>query len=182
MGLTSISGGGRPAFGSTVLSTGNGFSTTPPHRFGTRAHDSSGGIYILGRGTGSTTQKQGCLVVLDSSAGIGEAVLPTAAGVTSTAGGTLGVTAGGSPTSTVGVSTSQYVWYQVYGPGIALAETTTITSGRLWLSSAVLGAVLDSSGGDIGQPGAISGLVATSSNASSIINVFLNYPHIPSIV
>lgn len=183
MPLTALVGGGIPAFDSTMLSTGDGLSTNPPHVLGTLASDSSGGVYVMGRGTGSTAQKQGCVVTLDSSVGVGCARLPTTAGITSTAGGAIGITKGGSTNSTVGVSTSQYCWYQVYGPGEVLGGSTSLGGGtRLYLSTATVGAVTTSSGSNPGAPAAISGLVLTSSNASSIVNCFINYPRIPSAV
>lgn len=174
MGLVAMAGGGIPPFAADTTSTGVG-STYPPVPLGSRAWDSSGGEYILLRGTGSTAQHAGSAVVIESSNGTGNAVIQPVAGYTSTAGHSLAVSKAGS---TAGVSTANYFWGQVYGPAEAWVGSTAVGAGvHLYVSTAQAGGFSGSSGTDIGAAGVIWGVTTTSSNTSSMVNVFLNYPH-----
>lgn len=153
------------AFPVTLASTGDGTSTNPPHPIGTEAVDSSGGHYALMR-VGSTTQIVGSWVILNSSIGTGFTV------VTSTGGSLSSGSALGVAMSTAN-STNQYAWYQTYGPGVALfASTTVAAGGRVWQSTTQAGAASGSSGGSGFQ-----GVQTTSSNNSSLVPVWLAYPH-----
>lgn len=165
MGLTGLVGGGMAPFASTATSTGDGTSTNPPIAVGAVAVDSSGGRYFMGR-VGSTTQVIGSWVTLNSSIGFGFTVL-TSTGASMSSGAALGVA------MSTANSTQQYAWYQTYGPAIALgASTAAAAGGRLWQSTTQAGAASASSGGTGFQ-----GVQLTSSNASSLWNVFLSEPH-----
>ena len=164
MGLTGLVGGGVPAFASTLTSTGNGASTVAPHPVGTQAVDSSGGIYVLAR-LASTASPPGSLHSINSSIGTGHAVVvPISTGTTGSVLGVKMVSSGGS--------TDMYAWFQVYGPGTVLGGSSAGAAGsRLFASTVTAGAVETSSGGL-----AIDGIQTTSSNASSLWNVFLSWP------
>lgn len=165
MGLTGLVGGGMVPFALGVASTGDNNSSNPPIGVGSEATDSSGGRYVMMR-VGSTTQIVGSWVILNSSIGTGWTVL-TSTGASLSSGSALGVA------MSTANSTNQYAWYQTYGPGVALfASSATAAGARAWQSTTAAGQASASSGGTGFQ-----GVQTTSSNASSLVNVWLSYPH-----
>lgn len=133
MGLISLVGGGYPAHDKDTASN----SSSQRHPYGTRAIDSSGGIYIYAKA--STVSSSNGLVFLAPGADPWQATRHSSGannGLSTVQGTRLAV-----QVSTAN-STTQNVWVQVDGPATVLGDSSVGGAGvALFMSTTVAGAV-----------------------------------------
>lgn len=140
MGLVGLVGGGYPGLDSTQAGT----SSDHQHPYGTRALDSSGGIWVYVKASTVTAP-----VTVGSLSG-GKLVYcapgtdPWQATITATGGTGISTVQGamlGIQYSTAN-STTQDTWIQVAGPMVALLDSTAAGAGvSLFVSTTVAGAL-----------------------------------------
>lgn len=158
MGLIGLVGGGQPGFDYTVA----GPSSRHFHPYGTRAQDSSGGVYLYAKA--STAASSCSMVRLTPGADPWQATaISSGADLSSVQGNTALV-----QISTAN-STTQDVWLQLSGPATVLGDSSGAGLGKgLFLSTSIAGALSVTTTG-LRIPGAYT----ASSNTSSLWSVML---------